>query len=118
MPKAAKVFKQNRMATAWGPACRTDLLPCPVRVQRTMLDQLVPALRLAAGSPHLGDADAARAVAAVVRQHWPRLAAAAGQAGAMAQAQAAMAAPLPLVLHLTVADGAVWVSDHPLLPPR
>jgi hypothetical protein len=116
MPKAEKVFKQNRMATDWGPVFRADALPCPVRVKRGVLDQLLTALRLAAGHPHLTDADANRAVAAVVQQHWPRLDGATRQGATIAQTEGALAAPLPLVLYLAHADGAVWVSDQPLLP--
>jgi hypothetical protein len=115
--KFQKVFKQNRMATEWGPVYpSTASLPYPIRVKRGVLDQLVPALRLAGGNPKLRDTDANRVVAGLVEQNMPRLQALLRDGSDIAQFQVAMQTPLPLVLHLVYGEKTVWVSDHPLLP--
>ena len=67
--KFGKLFKQNRMAAEWGPAYpSTATLPYTVRVKRGVLNQLLPALRLAGGNPNLRDTDANRVVAGLVER--------------------------------------------------
>jgi len=115
--KFQKLFKQNRMATEWGPVYENPAtLPYPLRVKRGVLDQLLPALRLAGGNPKLRDTDASRVVAGLVEQNLPRLQTLLRDGSDIAQFQVSMAAPLPLVLHLIYAEKTVWVTDQPFLP--
>ncbi len=115
--KFGKLFRQNRMAAEWGPAYHDPaVLPYPVRVARGVLDQLLPALRLAAGDRNLGDADASRAVAALVRQHLARLESLRSRGGDIVQFPVAVQSPLAAVLHVAYAERAVWLSDRPLVP--
>jgi hypothetical protein len=115
--KLAKLFKQNRMATEWGPAYPiSPTLPHPLRVKRGVLDQVLPALRLATGNGSLRDADAIRAIAGLVEKHLPRLQALLKGGTDMAQFPVALQTPVPLSLHLAYAENTLWVSDQPLLP--
>jgi hypothetical protein len=115
--KLSKLFKQNRMATEWGPVYPTSAtLPYPLRVKRGILNQVLPALRLATGNGSLQEADVHRAIAGIVEQNLPRLAALLRGGSDIAQFPVAVQTPLPLSLHLAYGEKTVWVSDQPLLP--
>ena len=115
--KLAKLFKQNRMATEWGPAYPVSpTLPHPLRVKRGVLNQVLPALMLSTGNGSLQEADAIRAIARLVETHVPRLQALLQGGTDMRNSRSRCKRRCPLSLHLAYAENTLWVSDQPLLP--